>query len=59
MRKWAWGGKGDFVKMSVSRGRELNFEGSEGPESVDKGAQKGSQKSECFYMENNLKSEAK
>ena len=45
MRKWAWGGKGGFVKMSVSRKRELNFEGSEGPECVEKGAQKGSQKS--------------
>ena len=41
-------GKDDFVKMSVSYTRELHFEGSGGPESVEKGAQRGSQKSVCF-----------
>ena len=48
MRKWAWAGKGDFVKMSVWCTRELNFEGPEGPESVEKGAQKGSQERVSF-----------
>ena len=41
-------GKDDFMKMSVSYTRELHFEGSGGPESVEKGAQKGSQKTIRF-----------
>ena len=48
MHKWLVGGKGDFVKMSVLRTRELHFEGSGGPESVENGAQKESQKSVSF-----------
>ena len=59
MQKWPYGGKGDFVKMSVSYIRELYFEGSGGPESVVKGAQKGSQKRDSSWMKNKSKNEAK
>ena len=48
MQKWPVGGKDDFVKMSISVTRELHFEGSGGPESIEKGAEKGSQKSVSF-----------
>ena len=34
MQKWPYGGMGDFVKMGVSYTRELDFEGSGGPEFV-------------------------
>ena len=59
MEKWPDGGKGGFLKMSVSSTRELHFEGPGGPEAVEKGALEGLQKSMSLKMKKKWKNEAK
>jgi len=50
IQKRAWGEKGDFIKMSVSLTRELNFRGSGPPKSTQKASQNALKKQSVFKM---------
>ena len=54
-----WSRKGNFVKMSVSYTRELNFGGSGVPETLPKASENRSQNVVDFFIEKTLKKDLK
>ena len=58
IQKPAWREKCNFLKMSVSYTRELNFGGSGVPEALPKASENRSQNVVKFFVEKTLKKEA-